>query len=68
LRRVGLAYRKYHATRPSFATWMLEAGADIRWLQAQLGHSSITMTVDVYGHLEPDRHEHVVAALDRIVG
>jgi len=41
---------------------VLEAGADIRWLQTQLGHSSITMTVDTYGHLELDRHEHVVEA------
>jgi len=26
------------------------------------------MTIDVYGHLGPERHEHVVEALDRIVG
>jgi integrase len=68
LKRAMLPYRKYHATRHTFASWMLEAGADIRWVQAQLGHSSITMTVDTYGHLQVDRHEHVVVALDRIVG
>jgi len=47
---------------------MLEAGADLWWLQAHLDHSSITMTIDVYGHLQADRHEHVVSALDLIVG
>jgi len=29
-----------------------EAGASITWLSGQLGHASITMTVDVYGHFE----------------
>ena len=27
----------------------LENGAEITWVQKQLGHSSITLTVDVYG-------------------
>jgi integrase len=27
----------------------LESGAEITWLQRQLGHSSITLTVDTYG-------------------
>ena len=32
-------------------------------MQAQLGRSSITMTVDVYGHLAPDRHDVANAVL-----
>jgi integrase len=27
----------------------LEKGAEITWVQRQLGHSSITLTVDTYG-------------------
>jgi integrase len=37
-------------------------------VQQQMGHASIGQTADTYGHVQPSRHEHVVAALDRIVG
>jgi site-specific recombinase XerD len=34
-------------------------------VQAQLGHASISQTVDTYGHIQVERYEHVVEALDR---
>jgi integrase len=68
LTRARLAYRSFHATRHSYATIMLEAGADIRFVQAQLGHATIAMTADVYGHLQVERHVHQVANVDRLVG
>jgi integrase len=52
-----LPYRKPHAMRHSYATWMLEAGADLRWVKDQLGHASIEETERTYGHLERERHE-----------
>ena len=64
LKKAGLPYRRYHSTRHTFATALLESGADIRWVQAQLGHSSISLTVDTYGHLVPSRHESAVERLD----
>ncbi len=68
LAKAGLAYRPYHSTRHTFATWLLEAGADLRWVQHQLGHASISQTADVYGHVAPERHEAAVEGLDRYVG
>src|SRR5262245_61240943 len=62
-----LPYRPYHATRHTFATWLLEDSADIRWVQRQLGHATIGQTADTYGHVQPERHEEAVAALDRYV-
>ena len=65
LAQAGLAYRRYHATRHTFATWLLSDGADIRWVQRQLGHASIARTADTYGHVQPERHEAAAAGLDR---
>lgn len=59
--------RRYHATRHSFATWLLENGADPRYVQEQLGHATIGQTIDTYSHVTPSRHEHHVDALDALV-
>jgi hypothetical protein len=42
-----------------------ESGADIRFVQHQLGHATIGLTVDTYGHVDPERHASVVEAFDR---
>jgi integrase len=65
LAKAGLPYRKYHSTRHSFATWLLSDGADLRWVQAQMGHATIGQTADTYGHVQPNRHESAAAGLDR---
>ena len=61
-----LPYRKPHAMRHSYATWMLEAGADLRYVKDQMGHASIEETEGTYGHLEVERHEQRVD-LDRVL-
>jgi integrase len=67
LSQAKLPYRPYHSTRHTFATWLLEGGADIRWLQRQLGHASIGQTANTYGHVQPERHEIAVEGLDRYI-
>ncbi|MGZ4334871.1 MAG: tyrosine-type recombinase/integrase [Gaiellaceae bacterium] len=41
--------RTFHSFRSTFARIALEGGAQLTWVQAQLGHSTITLTRDVYG-------------------
>lgn len=42
---------RVHDLRHSYASWAIQAGVPLPVIQRQLGHESITTTVDTYGHL-----------------
>jgi integrase len=52
-------YTGLHALRHFYASWLINRRQDgglelpIKTVQQRLGHSSIVMTSDVYGHLFP---------------
>jgi integrase len=68
LRRSGLRYRKPHTLRHTFASLLLQNGESVTYVRDQLGHSSIKMTVDVYGHLVPGANRQAVDRLDDATG
>lgn len=52
-----------HEARHTFASVCIAAGVNVKALSAYMGHSSVTITLDRYGHLMPG---HAAEAVERI--
>jgi integrase len=53
-----------HECRHSYASYMIAAGVNAKALSTYMGHSSITITLDRYGHLLPGNEHHAAALLE----
>jgi len=51
LKRANLPSLPIHSLRHTHAVLLLEAGADMKYIQERLGHGSIQITADVYAHI-----------------
>lgn len=63
-RAAGLDPIGLHEARHTFASLMIAAGANPKALSTYLGHSSITITMDRYGHLMPGNEAEAADLLD----
>jgi integrase len=63
LNQAGVTYRKPHALRYTYASLLIQNGESLACVRDRLGHSSIKITVDTYGHLAPGA---IKAAVDRL--
>lgn len=64
LRRAALPHIRFHDLRHTMATLAIGSGASLRTVSDALGHSSITVTADVYAHVTPEMKREVATALD----
>lgn len=48
---------RFHDLRHYFASLLIADGLDVETVQARLRHASARTTLDVYGHLWPDKDE-----------
>lgn len=60
----GLEPIGLHECRHSYAAFMIAAGTNAKALSTYMGHSSITVTLDRYGHLLPGNEAEAVSRFD----
>ena len=53
-----------HECRHTFASLMIAAGVNAKALQVFMGHSSVAITLDRYGHLMPGSEAEAAELLD----
>jgi integrase len=61
---LGLEPIGLHECRHTFASLMIAAGVNAKALSAYMGHSSVTITLDRYGHLMPGNESEAAERLD----
>ena len=64
----GLDWVRLHDLRHAFATYLLDQGEGLRTVMDLLGHSTIRLTADTYGHVLPSRARAAADAIDRVLG
>jgi integrase len=68
LAKAGLPRIRLHDLRHSAATILLAMGVNIRVVQEILGHSSISITLGIYGHVLPGMQEEAMQKWDNVLG
>ncbi len=63
MEKAGLRRIRFHDLRHTFASLLIQNGESLAYVKDQLGHSSIRLTVDVYGHLVPGANRQAVNKL-----
>jgi integrase len=66
LEKAGLRKIRIHDLRHTFASLLIQAGESLAYVRDQMGHHSIKVTVDIYGHLAPGGNKDAVDRLDDV--
>ncbi len=64
LDKAGMRQIRIHDMRHTYASLLIQAGESLVYVKDQLGHHSIQITVDTYGHLVPGGNKDAVDRLD----
>jgi integrase len=63
-KRSGLQPITLHECRHTFASLMIAAGVNVKALSTYMGHASVMITLDRYGHLMPGNEREAAGLLD----
>lgn len=67
LKRAGLPKLPIHSLRHTHAVLLLEAGAEMKYVQERLGHGSMQITSDVYSHVSKKMDERNTSKFDEYI-
>lgn len=67
LRAAGVEHMRFHDLRHCCASLMIAAACDIFTVSRTLGHSQISVTADLYGHLLPQAQSDAADRLGRLL-
>jgi integrase len=62
-RKLGIGWVNWQVLRRSYATWLVEAGADPKAVQAQMRHSRSSTTMDIYAQFVPASQRRAVSQM-----
>ena len=66
LKKAGLPNIRFHDLRHSAATLLLQMGIQPKVVQELLGHSKISITMDIYSHVFPSMQQEAMDKLDEV--
>ncbi len=58
---------RLHDLRHSYASLLLQSGADLKVVSTALGHSSVAITADIYAHVSPVMLQSAANRLDALI-
>lgn len=66
LKKYGISDIRFHDLRHTFATLLFEEGESAKVIQELLGHSTITITMDIYTHVSKKGKKNAISKLDNL--
>ena len=65
---VALPHTRFHDLRHSAATLLLAQGFRLEDVENLLGHSTIVLTPNTYGHVHEQRQQEMARGIDAVLG
>ena len=68
LKTTKIRHRKFQALRHTVGTRMMELGVNPKIAAEMLGHSNVTITLNLYSHVSPTMQGDAAARMDAVLG